>query len=459
MVSLRPLVVSQYRRTVPRVAGSPQRSPIRVVVGLFLLLILAGTFLLALPWSSRGNGTGILTALFTATSAVCVTGLTVVDTAAHWTPFGKTVILLLIQIGGLGIVTLATGFYIAASERLGLTQARMLAAEKASTGLSSPRELVKRVLAVTLVGEGVLAALLAARLVATHDYEPVTAVILGVFHAVSAWNNAGFALHGENLVRFAGDPFILLVVSGGVILGGLGFPIVYALMRMRRRDLANLHARLTLAATGILLGVGFFAVLAGEWSNVATLGNLPVAEKFPLAFFTAVQPRTAGFNAIDITAQTPATLLVTILLMFVGGASASTAGGIKVGTLAVLVLALRSEIRGRPDVAAFRRRIAGTVLRQAHTILLLSGAVLTTGALLLMGTGMGFLGAIFEAASAIGTVGLSHAGTQNVTGTGRIVLILLMFLGRLGPLTLAVSMTGRGRTPLHRYPEERPLIG
>jgi potassium uptake TrkH family protein len=440
------------------VAGSPQRSPIRVVVGLFLLLILAGTLLLALPWSSRG-GTGLLTALFTATSAVCVTGLTVVDTAAHWTPFGKTVILLLIQVGGLGIVTLATGIYIAASERLGLTQARMLAAEKASTGLSSPREIVKRVLAVTLVGEGVLSLLLAARFAAAHDYDPFTAATHGVFHAVSAWNNAGFALHGDNLVRFAGDPFVMFTVSGGVILGGLGFPIVYALLRMRRRDLANLHARLTLAATGILLGVGFLAVLAGEWSNVATLGNLPVAEKLPLAFFTAVQPRTAGFNALDIAAQTPATLLVTILLMFVGGASASTAGGIKVGTLAVLVLALRSEILGRPDVAAFKRRIAGTVLRQAHTILLLSGTVLATGALLLMGAGMGFLGALFEAASALGTVGLSHAGTQNVTEAGRVVLIVLMFLGRLGPLTLAVSMTRRDRTPLHRYPEERPLIG
>jgi trk system potassium uptake protein TrkH len=441
------------------VQRSPQRSPIRVVVGLFLLLILVGTILLALPWANRDGGTGILTALFTATSAVCVTGLTVVDTATHWTPFGKTVILLLIQVGGLGIVTLATGIYLAASERLGLAQSRMLAAEKASTGLSSPRELVKRVLAVTLVGEGVLAVLLATRFVAAHEYDPFTAVIHGVFHAVSAWNNAGFALHTENLVRFADDPFVMFTVSGGVILGGLGFPVVYALLRLRRRELANLHARLTLAATAILLGGGFLAVLAGEWSNTSTLGNLPVAEKLPLAFFTAVQPRTAGFNALDIAAQTPATLLVTILLMFVGGASTSTAGGIKVGTLAVLVLALRSEILGRQDVTAFKRRIAGTVLRQAHTILLLSGVALTTGAALLMVTGMDFLGAIFEAASALGTVGLSHVGTQNITQAGRIVLIVLMFLGRLGPLTLAVSMTRRGQVPLHRYPEERPLIG
>jgi potassium uptake TrkH family protein len=438
------------------------RHPAQLIVFAFAAGVLFGAVLLLLPLATAGDERASLTtALFTSTSALCVTGLVVVDTPTYWSSFGQVVILGLIQVGGIGIMTLASLLALLVARRLGLRTRLIAQAETAAPELQDVRRLVSRVVLLSLSFETVAALLLTLRFWTGYDMSFGSALWHGVFHAISAFNNAGFALWSDSLVQFVTDGWITLTIAGAIIAGGLGFPVW---IELRRRILSphfwTLHTKLTLILTAALLALGFVAVAGFEWSNAATLASLDTPGKLLAAFFQSVTPRTAGFNTIDYGSVQQETLFVTDLLMFIGAGSASTAGGIKVTTFALLFLMVWSEVRGDPNVTAFSRRIPAHSQRQAWSIAFIATLAVAVGTLVLMAVSDSpFRDVLFEAVSAFGTVGLSTGITADWGEFGRIVLIALMFLGRTGPYTLAVALALRERKRLYEFPEERPIIG
>ncbi|MFC8190123.1 TrkH family potassium uptake protein [Cellulomonas sp. NPDC057328] len=436
--------------------------PGRVVVAAFAVGLVVGTVLLALPVARRGpGGAGLLEALFTATSALCVTGLAVVDTPTYWSPFGQVVILALIQVGGFGIMTFASLLGLLVSRRLGLGSRMVAATETKTVGMGDLRSVLLGVARVTLVVEGVTAVVLAVRFATAYDEPPLRAAWLGVFHAVSAFNNAGFALWSDNLMGFVTDPWVCLPIAAAVLLGGLGFPVVLEVLRERRGVRRwSVHTRLTLLVSGVLLVGGTLFVTAAEWANPRTLGALDPAGRLLAGFFAAVMPRTAGFNSLDVGAMNTGTLLGTDVLMFIGGGSAGTAGGIKVGTFAVLLLAIAAELRGDPDVTLFDRRLAPATVRQALSVALVSVAVVVASTVVVAMTSPYTLDQVlFEVVSAFATVGLSTGITADLAAGHQLLLVLLMFAGRVGPVTLASALVLRQSHRMFRRPEGRPLIG
>lgn len=441
--------------------------PARSVVIAFGTAVVVGTTLLALPFATQsGTSAGLVDALFTATSAVCVTGLVVVDTGTYWSGFGQGVILALIQAGGFGIMTLASLLALLIAGKLRLRMALHAQAETKSLGIGDVRRVVQRVALITVAVESVTAVILTLRFLVGHDMHLGRAVYHGVFHAVSAFNNAGFGLEADSLVRYATDPWVTVPVMVTVILGGLGFPVIVELLRHRRRQRTtglrgwSLHLKLTLVTTAALLIAGALLTLLMEWGNGDTLGGMGPAEKVLNAFFHSAMTRTAGFNAIDVTALAPATMLGTDVLMFIGGGSASTAGGIKVTTFAVLGAGILAEVRGEPASAIFGRRLAPHVLRQGLTVALLGiGLVIASTLVLLAVMERPLELVLFEAVSAFGTVGLSAGLTPELPSSGRLIITMLMFVGRVGPITLVSALALRERAQRYRLPEERPIIG
>jgi len=436
------------------------RHPAQHVVSAFALATLVGGALLMLPWASTAD-TSWVDAWFTATSAVCVTGLGVVDTGAHWTGFGEAVILALIQVGGLGIMTLSALIVVGLARRLGLRQRLIAQASTGSLDLGEVRSILRGVVIVSAVVESAVALVLGLRLWAAYDVALPRALYEGLFHAVSAFNNAGFGLRPDNLIAFQHDPLVLLTVGAAVVLGGLGFPVWVQLARHPRSPRRwNLHTKLTVAVTLALLIGGWIVLTAFEWSNPATLGALDAPGSLVNGLFASITPRTAGFNAIDVGAMRDESLLVTEVLMFIGGGSGSTAGGIKVTTFAVLAFTMWSEVRGDPDVSIFRRRIPTQAQRQALTVALsaVSLVVLATIALQVL-SGLVQRDLLFEAVSALGTVGLTTGITPGLPDPAKVLLIGLMLLGRVGPPTLFAALVMREGERLYRHPEERPIIG
>ena len=437
-------------------------NPFRLLPVSFAAMIGIGTSLLMLPQATvSGRKTTILDALFTATSAVCVTGLAVVDTATHWTGFGKAIILFLIQVGGLGIVTVVSIGIMLVADRIGLSHTRVLAADLHTDGYGSVSKLVRNIVLTTLAFEALFAVALSARFFIAYDYGFSTAAIHGVFHSISAWNNAGFALYTDNFVGFANDWFLSIALCLAVILGGIGFPVLrtFAIHKLNWR-MWPMHSKLMVSATAVLLALGTMMFLVFEWSNPRTLGALPETARLHSAFFHSVQTRTAGFNSVDVAALNEESLLVSTILMFIGGGSASTAGGIKVTTFALLAFVIWAEIRGDRDVNMFGRRISEDSQRQALTVALVGVGVLAASTLTLMTLGdTSLTAAAFEAVSALSTVGLSTGVTTDEGSPTRIVLVVLMFVGRLGPVVLAAAIVLRSRPNMFRCPSERPLIG
>ncbi|TFD61555.1 TrkH family potassium uptake protein [Cryobacterium suzukii] len=450
--------------------------PAQVVVSGFALTILGGTALLILPNARVGpGGASFLEALFTATSAVCVTGLTVVDTAVYWTPFGQVVILLLIQIGGFGIMSFASVVGLAIARKLSLRSRITAAAETKSVGLADVKGLVFGVVRISLAIEVTVALLLALRFMLGYG-EPVgRSIWLGVFHSVSSFNNAGFALFSDNLMGYATDAWICLPIAAAVILGGLGFPVIVQLRRQLRRQgryprhwlqrawsirTWTMNTRIVVAGTFVLLVLGTAYITAVEWSNPNTLGPLDWQGKLLAGFFQSVQTRTAGFNSVDIGQLDSATLLGMDVLMLIGGGPAGTAGGIKITTFAVLFFILWTEVRGQVAVNVFGKRLSRAVHREAITIALLAVGVIigATAALMLM-TDISMDALLFEAISAFATVGLSTGITAGLPWEGQVILILLMFIGRLGPITFASAIALRERHATYELPKERPIIG
>ncbi|CAL9660848.1 Ktr system potassium uptake protein B [Streptomyces sp. enrichment culture] len=439
--------------------------PARVGVMAFALVILLGALLLTLPFAAEGgSATNFVTALFTSTSAVCVTGLAVVDTGTHWSGFGEGVILALIQVGGFGIMTMASLLALLVSGRLRLRLQLHAQAETKSLGIGDVRRVLLGVAGTTLVVELTVGAVLALRLRYGYGEGIGSAAYLGFFHAVSAFNNAGFGLHSDSLTRYAEDVWITVPVAAAVILGGIGFPVLLELLRRRRRTTGRrnwtLHTRLTLITTAVLLIGGAVLTCALEWTNPGTLGPHSTADKLLNGFFYSAMSRTAGFNAVDIGAMHASTLLMTCVLMLIGGGSAGTAGGIKVTTFAVLLVAIIAEVRGEPNSTVLGRRLAPHTLRQALTVALLGvGLVIVSTLVLLTLMDEPLEPVLFEVVSAFGTVGLSTGITADVPAPGQLLLIMLMFVGRLGPITLVSALALRERTRRYDLPEERPVIG
>ncbi|NLU68667.1 TrkH family potassium uptake protein [Streptomyces sp. HNM0574] len=415
-----------------------------------------------LPVARTGpGGAGALEAVFTATSAVCVTGLAVVDTPTYWTGFGEGVILALIQVGGFGIMTFASLLVALVSHRMGLRARMTAAAETKSLGIGDVRGVVFGVVKVSLLLEALTALVLVLRFGLGYDTGWARALWLGVFHAVSAFNNAGFALYSDSLTRFATDPLICLPVALAVIAGGLGFPVLFELRRRFRRPRSwTLHTKIVIWASAAFLFGGTLYVTGLEWSNPGTLGRMDVPGKLLAGFFQGTMPRTAGFNSVDVGQLYPQTWLGVDVLMFVGGASAGTAGGIKVTTFAVLLFVVYAEVRGEGAVNIFRRRLHGDIQRQALTVVLLSVAAVIGSTMVFMVTTTYSLDrSLFEVISAFATVGLSTGITPELPGFEQVLLIVLMFVGRLGPITVASALALRARVRLYDLPEERPVIG
>jgi trk system potassium uptake protein len=438
------------------------RHPGRVIAVAFATAIAIGTTLLSLPVATAGEGRAtFLEALFHATSAVCVTGLVTVDTGTYWSGFGQAVILLCIQAGGLGIMTLATMLALLLSRRLGL-RARLIAqAETKALSAADVRRIVLRVVIFSLATEAVVAVVLGVRFATGYDQSLPSAAYYGVFHAISAFNNAGFGLNADNLIQYVADPWISLTICAAVIIGGLGFPVVFELAREWRTPKTwSVLTRITVIVTAALLVVGTVMFLIAESGNPGTLGPLGTGTKVLAAFAAAVMPRTAGFNNLDIAAYQPETLLLTDALMFIGGGSAGTAGGIKVTTFGLLAYVLWAEMRGDPDVEVGRRRVPGTNQRQALAIALLGIGVIAVSTFLLEAlTDFTFDQVLFEVISAFATVGLSTGITADVPAAGQVLLVLLMYIGRIGPLTLASGLALRERSRRHQLPEERTIVG
>lgn len=438
-----------------------RRRPGQLVIVGFLGAIGVGTLLLLLPVAAAGEPASFMEALFTATSAVCVTGLIVTDTPVFWSGFGEAVILALIQIGGLGVMTVASLLGVLVTRRLDLSSRLVAAASTRTVGLGDVRRMLVRVVVLALVVEAVVALVLAVRFAVAYDAPLGRALWQGVFHAVSAYNNAGFALFSLSLIDFVADPWICVPICVATIVGGLGLPVVLEVLRERRRPRRwSVHTKITLLMTALLLvgGTGFF--LLAEWDNAATMGTLDTGGRILASFTQSAQARTAGFNSVNTGEMHTETWLGTVVLMFIGGGSGGTAGGIKVTTFAVLAVVIWSELRGDPDAVVFDRRISQATQRQALTLALLAVAIVVLPTLWMTALSPFTVDQVlFEVTSAFSTTGLSTGITAQLAWYHQLVLVVLMFIGRLGPITLGTALALRDRGRLYRRPESAPIIG
>ena len=432
----------------------------------FLIIILTGAVLLTLPISARsGEPTDFLDALFTATSATCVTGLVTVGTATHWSGFGQVVILLLIQIGGLGFMSLASIASFLTRRTITLRERMVMSAGLNLTENAGIVRLTRRVLLGTLAFEGAGALLLATRFVPRVGLWQGIKMV--VFHSVSAFCNAGFDLIGTpdnpfaSLTGYADDWLVNLTIMALIVIGGLGFFVWGDIWDKRRFRRLRLHTKLVLVTTALLLCVGFLLTLIFEWGNPQTLGAMPTQDKVLAAAFQSVTLRTAGFNTIDQAALTGPSQAVACLLMMIGGSPGSTAGGIKTVTAAVLVLSAISALRGRTTVSAFGRTIVSRSIMNAVTMMIVGGMLSLTGACVISYVESAPFGAcLFEAVSAFATVGLSMGLTPTLHTISHLILILLMYLGRVGVLTLGVAVLMRHREPPKmQYPDADVMVG
>ena len=422
--------------------------PARIVPLAFLVAVGVGTVLLSLPVATPGpESPPVLTAAFTSVSAVCVTGLTTVDTATYWSPFGQVVIMALIQVGGFGIMTAATLLALLVGGRLRLKSSLVAQAETHTLNIGDVRHVLRRIAVTMLAFEAVIALVLTVRFRVRYDDDWALAAWHGVFHSVSAFNNAGFALYSDNLMGFVDDAWIAFPICVAIIAGGIGFPVLFELRRRWRTPrLWSVHTRLTVYGSALLLLLGTAAFLALEWANPGTLGPLSPWGKVVGGVTGGVVPRTAGFNSVDYGQITPETMAVNYVLMFIGGGSAGTAGGIKVTTFFLLGYVIWSEVRGERDTNIAHRKIGGGTLRQALTVVLLALGVIAIGTLLiLLVTDYALDVVLFEAISAFATVGLSTGITPDLPPAAQLTLMALMYVGRVGTITVGSALALKSR--------------
>lgn len=439
-------------------------NPAQIMVLGFASVILIGSILLNLPIASRnGESVGFINALFTATSAVCVTGLVVVDTGTYWTVFGQTVILLLIQIGGLGFMTLATLIFFIFGKKITLRERLVMQEALNQFKISGIVRLTQYILIATFLIEGIGAILLSIRFI------PIFGVSRGIaysiFHAISAFCNAGFDLMGDytSLTAFANDPLVNVVVWILIVVGGLGFTVLVDCIQTRKFSRFSLHSKMVLSISAVLIGIGFIMILLLEYNNPATMGTLPFRGKLLSGMFHSITPRTAGFNTLPTDQLTTASIFLTIVLMFIGGSSGSTAGGVKTTTAGVVIWTIVSVIKGNDDTEIFQKRIPRDIINRSLAVIGISMllVVLMTMALSITERTFSFIEIFFEATSAFGTVGLSLGITPVLSMPGRILVSITMFAGRVGPLTLALALARQQRKKkgLIKYPEEKVIVG
>lgn len=436
--------------------------PPKVLVIGFIVIILIGSILLSFPMATQ-NGEGLpwLDALFTSTSATCVTGLVVVDTGSTFTLFGQLVILSLIQVGGLGFMTFATFFAFILGKRVSLKERMLLQEALNHLSIEGIVRLAKRILIFTVIIEGVGGVLLSLRFAS--DMPLDRAIYFGFFHAISNFNNAGFDLMGEfkSLTDYADDPLVTLVVASLITLGGIGFIVMNELFEYRTTRRLSLHTKVVLTMSAILVVAGTLLILFFEWKNPKTIQPLGVSGKFLASFFQAITPRTAGSNTLNIPDLTHPTLLLTIYFMFIGASPGSTGGGIKTTTTATLLGAVWSQIKGKEDVAFFRHRIVYDLVYKALTVTMVGLLLVTfiTMCLTITEQGADFFMILFEATSAFGTVGLSMGLTPELSVVGRILIIFTMFAGRVGILTIAFALAKKRHRDHYQYPKGKLMIG
>lgn len=428
----------------------------------FLALIVVGALLLLLPFARSGDGSaGFMPAIFTSASAVTVTGLATVDTATYWTPAGQGIMLALVEIGGLGIIALATVLGLFIGGRLGLRTRLVAQADMHVVKLGEVRPLFRRVAVTMLSFQTVTAVILTIRYRIHYFDDLPTALWHGVFDAVMAFNNAGFSLNSDSIGRYAGDGLVVLPISFAVFVGAIGFPVLAELFAgWRRPSRWTIHTRLTVWGSIGFLVFGAVAFLALEWNNPDTLGQLSVGHKLVSGIEGGIMPRSGGLNSFDWGAVRPESLNIGVIMMFIGGGSASTAGGIKITTFLLLAYVILAELRGDPQVTIGSRAIGAATVRQAVSIALLAVMLVstTTLAVMLM-TDFSFDQVLFECTSAFATVGLSTGITPDLPANAQTVLIGLMFLGRVGTIAAASAFVLRSRIPRYHLPEEQPIIG
>ncbi len=427
----------------------------------FALVISIGTILLMMPAASSSNQvTNIVDALFTATSATCVTGLTVVDTGSHFSFFGQLVILVLIQIGGLGIMTISTAFAIMLGQRITLKLESVMYDVVGGSQSLNVLQLLKSIVLATFLIESLGAVLLYTRFSA--HYLPLEAFYMSVFHSVSAFCNAGFSLMSENMMGYVSDIVMNLGITFLIILGGLGFTVIvdlnrYLFYRERVKKL-SLHSKIVLITTGSLLLLGVVTFYWAEYYG--TMEGFTIAKRLLASWFQSVTTRTAGFNTIDTSVLSKASILITLALMFIGASPGSTGGGIKTTTFAVLSLSITSLLKGKRELSIFNRKIPSTNFREATSLITLSAAIIFVILfLLLLVEPFPFDKLFFEAVSAFGTVGLSTGITPLLSQTGKVLITLLMYVGRIGPLTMIYALAIKRHVVNLDYAEEKIAIG
>lgn len=438
-----------------------------MVIG-FATVILLGAMLLSLPIATQsGESIGFVDALFTATSAVCVTGLVMVDTASYWNGFGQVIIIILIQIGGLGFMTITTLFALIAKKKINLKE-RLLIQESLNQGdLSGLVKLTRYVLLMTFFIEGIGALILST--VFIPQFGLLKGLWYSIFHSISAFCNAGFDLMGtvsgtfSSLTSYVNNFTVTITISMLIILGGLGFPVILDVIKHRKLNKLTIHSRVAILTTAILILVGMVFILILEFNNPNTLGPLGIGGKLLASLFQSVTSRTAGFNTIDLGLMHQSSIFIMIILMFIGASPASTGGGVKTTTIATLALTVRAFILGKEDIEINKRRIDASTVKKSVGIFFIAITMVSFGTLIISTTETNFtlVEAGFEVVSAFATVGLSIGGSPDLSSIGKILIMIFMFMGRVGSLTIFMALASRGtkKHPPIRYPEGKIIVG
>ncbi|WP_074591963.1 TrkH family potassium uptake protein [Thermoanaerobacter thermohydrosulfuricus] len=438
-------------------------TPTQVLALGFAAIILIGTLLLMLPVATKsGEGADFLTALFTATSATCVTGLVVVDTKTYWSTFGQIVIMLLIQVGGLGIMTMSTLFALILGRKITFKERLVMQEAFNTNSLGGIVKFAKYILMVSFLFESIGAIILTLRFLPQMGLKK--AVYYGLFHSISAFNNAGFDLMGNfrSLTGYVSDWVVNLVIMGLIIFGGLGFYVLLDIYEHRHFNKFTLHSKIVITITLFLIAIGTLLIFLFEYNNPKTLKPLDFPTKILASLFQAVTPRTAGFNTLSLSDMTIASKFLTIILMFIGASPAGTGGGIKTTTFAVILYTVLSVIKGEEETVLYKRTISRNIVYKAVAISFISVFIIFSVTMVLSITETSdFLTILYETTSAFGTVGLSLGLTPELTTVGRIIIIFTMYTGRVGPLTLALALAQRQKKPkpIMKYAEEKIMVG
>ncbi|MPW25108.1 Trk family potassium uptake protein [Alkalibaculum sp. M08DMB] len=438
--------------------------PTQILIMGFASMILIGAILLTLPIASAsGNSTDFITTLFTATSAVCVTGLVVVDTATYWSAFGQTIIIILVQIGGLGFMSIATLLFLIARKKISFKERQVISESLNTKQLGGIVKYTKSLILFTLLVELIGAIFLSTRFIP--EFGIGKGISMSVFHAISAFCNAGFDIIGEfrSFTPYLNDVIINLTLGFLIIIGGLGFSVISDIYEIRKFKRFSMHTKMVLFISGFLILFGTVLILLFEYNNPNTLKDLPWHGKIIAAWFQSVTPRTAGFNTMQLNTLTNASIFITIILMFIGGSPGSTAGGVKTTTIGAVILTVRSVLKGDSQTEVFKRNIPFNVIKKALSIITIAVFIICVGIILLSVTEQApFIDIVFEVFSAFGTVGLSLGLTPDLSMIGRVIIMVIMFIGRLGPLTIAIAINeiqATNDSDRLKYPKGNILVG